>query len=59
MMDISCISIKLCLCIQPKDAEMVDEKDVSEPHTVVAQARSVTQTSSNKKVIIVIFPYNN
>jgi len=46
--------IKLGLCIQQKDAETSDEKDASEPHTVVAKARSVTQTSSDKKVIIII-----
>ena len=45
--------VKLVVCIQPEDAEVAD-KVASEPCTVVAKARNVTQTSSTKKVNIII-----
>jgi len=32
-------------CVKPEDAEMRDKNDGDEPHTVVAEAKSTTQTS--------------
>lgn len=35
---------------QEEDVEMTDEKDTTESHTLVAEAKATTQTSSVKKV---------
>jgi len=46
-----CHFIHVIMChFQEEDVEMTDEKDTTETHTLVAEAKATTQTSSVKKV---------